>query len=145
MNYKHPDGSYSTFGPRYGQRGNTWWDFSVICSSSTCSLSQLRSYDRYHLMVNKKCSCRPVDFSELLWALCCLLSEERGCISQLCSWSISSPLAATRTMMDKKDRQKQSGKGGRRDFTSQMKKAEELQWQLFQSRICWELLGKVFS
>ncbi|PKU32759.1 hypothetical protein llap_16937 [Limosa lapponica baueri] len=24
LNYKHPDGSYSTFGPRYGQPGNTW-------------------------------------------------------------------------------------------------------------------------
>uniref|UniRef100_A0A8C0EN62 Alpha-2-macroglobulin n=1 Tax=Bubo bubo TaxID=30461 RepID=A0A8C0EN62_BUBBB len=24
LNYKHPDGSYSTFGPRYGQLGNTW-------------------------------------------------------------------------------------------------------------------------
>jgi len=34
-------------------------------------------------------------------------------------------------MEDKKERQKQTGKEGRRDFTSQMKKDEELQWQLF--------------
>ncbi|XP_048809641.1 alpha-2-macroglobulin-like isoform X2 [Lagopus muta] len=32
MNYKHPDGSYSTFGPRYGQRGNTWLTAFVLKS-----------------------------------------------------------------------------------------------------------------
>uniref|UniRef100_A0A8C9G877 Alpha-2-macroglobulin n=1 Tax=Pavo cristatus TaxID=9049 RepID=A0A8C9G877_PAVCR len=30
MNYKHPDGSYSTFGPRYGQVGNTWLTAFVL-------------------------------------------------------------------------------------------------------------------
>ncbi|OXB56297.1 hypothetical protein ASZ78_002122, partial [Callipepla squamata] len=32
MNYKHPDGSYSTFGPRYGQLGNTWLTAFVLKS-----------------------------------------------------------------------------------------------------------------
>ncbi|XP_042665577.1 alpha-2-macroglobulin isoform X1 [Centrocercus urophasianus] len=39
MNYKHPDGSYSTFGPRYGQRGNTWLTAFVLKS-----FAQARSY-----------------------------------------------------------------------------------------------------
>ncbi|XP_061863702.1 alpha-2-macroglobulin [Colius striatus] len=30
LNYKHPDGSYSTFGPRYGQPGNTWLTAFVL-------------------------------------------------------------------------------------------------------------------
>uniref|UniRef100_A0A672V358 Alpha-2-macroglobulin n=1 Tax=Strigops habroptila TaxID=2489341 RepID=A0A672V358_STRHB len=32
LNYKHPDGSYSTFGPRYGQPGNTWLTAFVLKS-----------------------------------------------------------------------------------------------------------------
>uniref|UniRef100_A0A663LVU8 Alpha-2-macroglobulin n=1 Tax=Athene cunicularia TaxID=194338 RepID=A0A663LVU8_ATHCN len=32
LNYKHPDGSYSTFGPRYGQLGNTWLTAFVLKS-----------------------------------------------------------------------------------------------------------------
>nr|XP_009936182.1 PREDICTED: alpha-2-macroglobulin-like [Opisthocomus hoazin] len=32
LNYKHPDGSYSTFGPRYGQQGNTWLTAFVLKS-----------------------------------------------------------------------------------------------------------------
>ncbi|NWQ77752.1 A2MG protein, partial [Columbina picui] len=32
LNYKHPDGSYSTFGPRYGQSGNTWLTAFVLKS-----------------------------------------------------------------------------------------------------------------
>ncbi|XP_054040674.1 alpha-2-macroglobulin [Rissa tridactyla] len=32
LNYKHPDGSYSTFGPRYGQAGNTWLTAFVLKS-----------------------------------------------------------------------------------------------------------------
>ncbi|NXD86604.1 A2MG protein, partial [Halcyon senegalensis] len=32
LNYKHPDGSYSTFGPRYGQTGNTWLTAFVLKS-----------------------------------------------------------------------------------------------------------------
>uniref|UniRef100_A0A8C3LZ48 Alpha-2-macroglobulin n=1 Tax=Chrysolophus pictus TaxID=9089 RepID=A0A8C3LZ48_CHRPC len=39
MNYKHPDGSYSTFGPRYGQPGNTWLTAFVLKS-----FAQARSY-----------------------------------------------------------------------------------------------------
>ncbi|KFP53125.1 Alpha-2-macroglobulin, partial [Cathartes aura] len=32
LNYKHPDGSYSTFGPRYAQPGNTWLTAFVLKS-----------------------------------------------------------------------------------------------------------------
>ncbi|XP_053925174.1 alpha-2-macroglobulin isoform X2 [Cuculus canorus] len=32
LNYKHQDGSYSTFGPRYGQPGNTWLTAFVLKS-----------------------------------------------------------------------------------------------------------------
>ncbi|XP_064904467.1 alpha-2-macroglobulin isoform X5 [Columba livia] len=32
LNYKHPDGSYSTFGLRYGQPGNTWLTAFVLKS-----------------------------------------------------------------------------------------------------------------
>ncbi|KFQ34690.1 Alpha-2-macroglobulin, partial [Mesitornis unicolor] len=32
LNYKHPDGSYSTFGPHYGQQGNTWLTAFVLKS-----------------------------------------------------------------------------------------------------------------
>ncbi|KFP76986.1 Alpha-2-macroglobulin, partial [Acanthisitta chloris] len=32
LNYKHTDGSYSTFGPRYGQLGNTWLTAFVLKS-----------------------------------------------------------------------------------------------------------------
>uniref|UniRef100_A0A8B9C809 Alpha-2-macroglobulin n=1 Tax=Anser brachyrhynchus TaxID=132585 RepID=A0A8B9C809_9AVES len=32
LNYKHADGSYSTFGPRYGQTGNTWLTAFVLKS-----------------------------------------------------------------------------------------------------------------
>ncbi|XP_009681138.1 alpha-2-macroglobulin isoform X1 [Struthio camelus] len=32
LNYKHWDGSYSTFGPRYGQAGNTWLTAFVLKS-----------------------------------------------------------------------------------------------------------------
>ncbi|KFW00986.1 Alpha-2-macroglobulin, partial [Eurypyga helias] len=32
LNFKHPDGSYSTFGPRYGQVGNTWLTAFVLKS-----------------------------------------------------------------------------------------------------------------
>lgn len=37
LNYKHQDGSYSTFGQRYGQPGNTWWGFSATYPSPICS------------------------------------------------------------------------------------------------------------
>lgn len=105
-------------------------EISVLSVPPLCSLSQLHSYDKYYLMVKRKHSCRlhSSDFSELLWAPFCFWSEG-GCISHLRSWSISSHLAALRTMMDKTDRQKQTRKKGRRDFISQMKKAEELRWQ----------------
>ncbi|KGL79417.1 Alpha-2-macroglobulin, partial [Tinamus guttatus] len=39
LNYKHPDGSYSTFGPRYGQPGNTWLTAFVLKS-----FAQARAY-----------------------------------------------------------------------------------------------------
>ncbi|XP_009465522.1 PREDICTED: alpha-2-macroglobulin-like [Nipponia nippon] len=47
LNYKHPDGSYSTFGPRYGQPGNTWLTAFVLKS-----FAQARPYifiDEKHL------------------------------------------------------------------------------------------------
>ncbi|XP_021250433.1 alpha-2-macroglobulin-like [Numida meleagris] len=45
MNYKHPDGSYSTFGPRYGQVGNTWLTAFVLKS-----FAQARS----HIFIDEK-------------------------------------------------------------------------------------------
>ncbi|KFQ80117.1 Alpha-2-macroglobulin, partial [Phaethon lepturus] len=38
LNYKHPDGSYSTFGPRYGQSGNTWLTAFVLKSFAQARL-----------------------------------------------------------------------------------------------------------
>ncbi|XP_014795615.1 PREDICTED: alpha-2-macroglobulin-like [Calidris pugnax] len=45
LNYKHPDGSYSTFGPRYGQPGNTWLTAFVLKS-----FAQARS----HIFIDEK-------------------------------------------------------------------------------------------
>ncbi|POI27218.1 hypothetical protein CIB84_009032 [Bambusicola thoracicus] len=45
MNYKHPDGSYSTFGPRYRQPGNTWLTAFVLKS-----FAQARS----HIFIDEK-------------------------------------------------------------------------------------------
>ncbi|XP_075758464.1 alpha-2-macroglobulin-like isoform X1 [Pelodiscus sinensis] len=45
LNYKHWDGSYSTFGPRYGQSGNTWLTAFVLKS-----FAQARS----HIFIEEK-------------------------------------------------------------------------------------------
>ncbi|TFJ98938.1 Alpha-2-macroglobulin [Platysternon megacephalum] len=45
LNYKHWDGSYSTFGPRYGQPGNTWLTAFVLKS-----FAQARS----HIFIEEK-------------------------------------------------------------------------------------------
>ncbi|XP_037768617.1 alpha-2-macroglobulin isoform X2 [Chelonia mydas] len=45
LKYKHPDGSYSTFGPRYGQSGNTWLTAFVLKS-----FAQARS----HIFIEEK-------------------------------------------------------------------------------------------
>uniref|UniRef100_A0A8C0EK34 Alpha-2-macroglobulin n=1 Tax=Bubo bubo TaxID=30461 RepID=A0A8C0EK34_BUBBB len=54
LNYKHPDGSYSTFGPRYGQLGNTW------CFSVPPYLSRL-----WHLNLTFTLHCRLSEAAEL--------------------------------------------------------------------------------
>ncbi|KAJ7419872.1 alpha-2-macroglobulin-like protein [Willisornis vidua] len=45
LNYKHPDGSYSTFGPRYGQPGNTWLTAFVLKSFAQA---------RHHIFIDEK-------------------------------------------------------------------------------------------
>eukprot|EP00076_Gallus_gallus_P033040 XP_024998578.1 alpha-2-macroglobulin isoform X2 [Gallus gallus] len=45
MNYKHPDGSYSTFGPRYRQPGNTWLTAFVLKSFARA---------RSHIFIDEK-------------------------------------------------------------------------------------------
>ncbi|NXK41924.1 A2MG protein, partial [Piprites chloris] len=45
LNYKHPDGSYSTFGPRYGQPGNTWLTAFVLKSFAQA---------RHHVFIDEK-------------------------------------------------------------------------------------------
>ncbi|KFQ80106.1 Alpha-2-macroglobulin, partial [Phoenicopterus ruber ruber] len=45
LNYKHPDGSYSTFGPRYGQPGNTWLTAFVLKSFAQA---------RRHIFIDEK-------------------------------------------------------------------------------------------
>uniref|UniRef100_A0A8D2NET8 A2ML1 protein n=1 Tax=Zonotrichia albicollis TaxID=44394 RepID=A0A8D2NET8_ZONAL len=45
LNYKHPDGSYSTFGPRYGQPGNTWLTAFVLKSFAQA---------RHHIFIEER-------------------------------------------------------------------------------------------
>ncbi|XP_027766175.1 alpha-2-macroglobulin-like, partial [Empidonax traillii] len=45
LNYKHIDGSYSTFGPRYGQPGNTWLTAFVLKSFAQA---------RHHVFIDEK-------------------------------------------------------------------------------------------
>ncbi|XP_032534613.1 alpha-2-macroglobulin isoform X1 [Chiroxiphia lanceolata] len=45
LNYKHTDGSYSTFGPRYGQPGNTWLTAFVLKSFAQA---------RHHVFIDEK-------------------------------------------------------------------------------------------
>uniref|UniRef100_A0A8C0UJ33 Alpha-2-macroglobulin n=1 Tax=Cyanistes caeruleus TaxID=156563 RepID=A0A8C0UJ33_CYACU len=45
LKYKHRDGSYSTFGPRYGQAGNTWLTAFVLKSFAQA---------RHHIFIEEK-------------------------------------------------------------------------------------------
>uniref|UniRef100_A0A8C3Y0G2 Alpha-2-macroglobulin n=1 Tax=Catharus ustulatus TaxID=91951 RepID=A0A8C3Y0G2_CATUS len=45
LKYKHQDGSYSTFGPRYGQGGNTWLTAFVLKSFAQA---------RHHIFIEEK-------------------------------------------------------------------------------------------
>uniref|UniRef100_A0A8C5TV15 Alpha-2-macroglobulin n=1 Tax=Malurus cyaneus samueli TaxID=2593467 RepID=A0A8C5TV15_9PASS len=45
LNYKHQDGSYSTFGPRFGQPGNTWLTAFVVKSFAQA---------RHHIFIEEK-------------------------------------------------------------------------------------------
>ncbi|XP_063004724.1 alpha-2-macroglobulin [Melospiza melodia melodia] len=45
LNYKHPDGSYSTFGQRYGQPGNTWLTAFVLKSFAQA---------RHHIFIEER-------------------------------------------------------------------------------------------
>uniref|UniRef100_A0A8C5NQP5 Alpha-2-macroglobulin-like n=1 Tax=Junco hyemalis TaxID=40217 RepID=A0A8C5NQP5_JUNHY len=45
LSYKHPDGSYSTFGPRYGQPGNTWLTAFVLKSFAQA---------RHHIFIEER-------------------------------------------------------------------------------------------
>ncbi|NWI96005.1 A2MG protein, partial [Pitta sordida] len=45
LNYKHTDGSYSTFGPRFGQTGNTWLTSFVLKSFAQA---------RHHIFIDEK-------------------------------------------------------------------------------------------